>query len=92
MNASDAETIKDGSYFFLNLNAGMQIQRKKFKRLPITQAVIDRVHAIAIKEKQQEIIDDCPIFEWRPNRHIQEDDEGDSGNEQDDDTSKPNSV
>ena len=59
---------KNGSYYFLNLNTGTRIRRKKFKKLPITQAVIDRVHSLAIGEGQPEITDDGPMFEWRPRR------------------------
>ena len=57
-------------YPFMNLNTGRVLWRRKFTELPITDLVIQQVHALATHDKQRTIIGGYPLFEWRPGHGI----------------------
>ena len=55
-----------GGHYFMNLATGKQIHGYDWTSLPITEQVIDRVHDLAMDEKQPSIKPGEPTFEWTP--------------------------
>jgi hypothetical protein len=52
-----------GSYYFMSLQTGKQVSRRRWNELPVTQAVIDRVHALANAEANAPLVNDPFLFE-----------------------------
>ena len=63
----------NGKFPFLNLNTGRVIHRRQFTEIPITDLVINRVHQLAITDKQRNIVGGSPLIEWRPGLSIDDD-------------------
>ena len=62
--------IKHGSYYFMSLETGKRLNCYQWNELPITSEVIDRVNFLSTKEKQQQLQDGMPLFEWEPGVQI----------------------
>ena len=60
------ESNERGGHYFMSLYSGKEIHSYKWKELPINDEVIDRVHELAISEKQKVLLEQTPLFEWRP--------------------------
>eukprot|EP00980_Cylindrotheca_fusiformis_P023895 scaffold11143_cov110-Cylindrotheca_fusiformis.AAC.1 len=56
-----------GSYRFLSLQTGRAIKRSRWNEKPITDAVIEQVHALANAEANAPLEDDLFAYEWAPN-------------------------
>ena len=53
-----------GSYYFMSLRTGKLLHRRNYTTLPLSNDIIDRVHAIAADENQPILSDHCPVFEF----------------------------
>lgn len=62
-----------GDFFFVSLATGARISRHKWQVLPMTDAAIARVEALAIQDKQPLIQASGLIVEWRPDQAIDDD-------------------
>jgi len=61
-----------GDYFFMSLVTGKRLSRHQWTEIPMTNAVISAVEAMAEKEGQPLIKGGVPLFEWRPNASVEE--------------------
>jgi len=61
-----------GDYFFMSLVTGKRLSRHQWTKIPMTNAVISAVKAMAEKEGQPLIKGGVPLFEWRPNASIED--------------------
>ena len=61
-----------GDYFFMSLVTGKRLSRHQWTKIPMTNAVISAVEAMAEKEGQPLIKGGVPLFEWRPNASVEE--------------------
>ena len=59
-----------GSYHFLSLETGRILNSRKWRRLSITDDVIDTVASIAERQHQPDMIDNYPIFETEPGNSL----------------------
>jgi len=59
-----------GSYHFLSLTTGKRISRRRWTELPMTDAVINRVHTLALAEHPQAAHANNFVFEWAANNPI----------------------
>ena len=66
---------QDGSYHFLSLTTGRRLTRSQWTALPITNDVIERVHAIAEAQGHGIIQGGSLDFAWGPNEPIADDDD-----------------
>ena len=85
---------ENGNVYFMNLENGEKFSSNKWKEIPITDDVIDRVHEIALEQDQPEVIDHELIFEWQPgvpienidaNNNENDDNNNDDGGDNNDD-------
>ena len=53
-----------GGHYFMSLTSGKKIHGFKWVELPISNEVVDRVHELANKEEQPELVNGDIIFEW----------------------------
>eukprot|EP00980_Cylindrotheca_fusiformis_P022820 scaffold9805_cov88-Cylindrotheca_fusiformis.AAC.1 len=65
--ALGATNNMSGSYRFLSLQTGRAIKRSRWNEKPITDAVIEQVHALANAEANAPLEDDLFAYEWAPN-------------------------
>ena len=56
---------ENGKFLFMNLNTGSVLWGTKFRELPITYLIIQRVYFLAKRDKQKNIVGGCPLIEWR---------------------------
>jgi hypothetical protein len=56
-----------GSYRFLSLDTGKRISRRRWTELPITEEIINRVHQLALNERNHNPQAPNFLFEWTPN-------------------------
>ena len=61
-----------GDYFFMSLVTGRRLSRHQWTNIPMTNAVISAVEAMAEKEGQPLIKGGVPLFEWRPNASVED--------------------
>jgi hypothetical protein len=61
-----------GDYFFILLVTGKQLFRHQWTEIPMTNAVISAVGAMAEKESQPLIKGGVPLFEWQPNASVED--------------------
>ena len=61
-----------GGYYFMSLETGRKINGYIWEELPISDRAIRRIHELAKKEKQPELVDGCITFEWSPGIPIQD--------------------
>jgi len=61
-----------GDYFFMSLVTGKRLSRHQWTEIPMTNAVISAVEAMAEKEGQPLIKGGVPLFEWRPNASVED--------------------
>ena len=61
-----------GGYYFMYLATGKQLHSFICKELPINDQVISRLNDMATKEKQPEMTQGYPIFEWSPSLPIKD--------------------
>jgi hypothetical protein len=59
-----------GSYYFMSLQTGKQISRRRWTEKPATPAVITRVHDLANAEANAPLLDDPFQFNWTPDLPI----------------------
>ena len=64
-----------GDYHFMSLKTGRRLARRQWTVIPATIDVITAVEDIAKREGQPLIAGGCPIFEWKPNDIIDDDDD-----------------
>ena len=62
-----------GDYFFLSMSTGARISRHAWTEVPITDAAIARVEALALADGQPLIQERGLVVEWRHNQHIDDD-------------------
>ena len=55
-----------GFYRFMSLDTGMLLKRKQYTALPITQAVVERVHELAINQGMPIFKNGCPSITMEP--------------------------
>jgi hypothetical protein len=60
------------NYFFMSLVTGKRLSRHQWTEIPMTNAVISAVEAMAEKEGQLLIKGGVPLFEWRPNASVED--------------------
>ena len=65
----------------MSLLTGKRIHRYIWEELPIGDDVIDRVHDLATDEKQPELVDGIPLFEWSNGKIIEDDNDDYDGSE-----------
>ena len=53
-----------GGYYFMSLVSGKRLHSYQWVEAPIPQEIIDRVHELAIKEKQPLLHGGVPVFKW----------------------------
>jgi len=56
----------------MSLVTGKRLSRHKWTDIPMTNAVISAVEAMAEKEGQSLIKGGVPLFEWRPNASVED--------------------
>jgi hypothetical protein len=61
-----------GDYFFMSLVTGKRLSRHQWTKIPMTNAVISAVEAVAEKEGQPLIKGGVPLFKWRPNASVED--------------------
>jgi hypothetical protein len=61
-----------GDYFFMSLVTGKRLSRHQWTEIPMTNAVISAVEAMAEKEGQPLIQGGVPLFEWRQNASVED--------------------
>jgi hypothetical protein len=59
-----------GDYYFMSLATGEKLSRHSWTVLPLTDAAIARVEAIALHQQQPLIQSSGLVVEWRPDQHI----------------------
>ena len=59
-------------YFFMSLVTGKRLSRHQWTEIPMTNAVISAVEAMAEKEGQSLIKGGVPLFKWRPNASVED--------------------
>jgi len=62
-----------GSWAFLSLSTGKEVDGRTFTPLPITDEVVDRVAELAAAQGQPIIHDGRLLYEWRPGMPIADD-------------------
>ena len=62
-----------GDYYFMSLATGARISRHNWHALPMTDAAIARVEALAVQDKQPLIQASGLVVEWRPDQPIDDD-------------------
>ena len=62
-----------GDYFFMSLTTGKKLSRHSWTVLPMTNAAIARVEAIALHQKQPLLQASGLVVEWRPDQLIDDD-------------------
>ena len=55
-----------GGYQFMSLTTGDRLSRQQWTELPMPNWVIDKVESLAKAEKQKEMNNNEPLWEWRP--------------------------
>ena len=60
-----------GEYFFMSLVTGKRLSRHQWTEIPMTNAVISAVEAMAEKEGQPLMKGGVPLFEWRLNASVE---------------------
>ena len=55
---------EQGAYYFMSLNTGERLNRRKWTELPMGNDVIAAVEARALREGQPLLRGGCPLFEW----------------------------
>jgi hypothetical protein len=63
----------NGDYFFMSLATGQRIHRRSWTVLPISDAVISRVEAIALSENMPPVDDGHPLLEYDPDMLVDPD-------------------
>ena len=71
---------EQGAYYFMSLNTGERLNRRKWTELPMGNDVIAAVEARALREGQPSLKGGCPLFEWRPDVPIQNNENQDVNN------------
>jgi hypothetical protein len=61
-----------GDCFFMSLVTGKRLSRHQWTEIPMTNAVISAVEAMAEMEGQPLIKGGVPLFEWRPNASVED--------------------
>jgi len=61
-----------GDYFFMSLVTGKRLSRHQWNEIPMTNAVISAVKAMAEKEGLPLIKGGVPLFEWPPNASVED--------------------
>jgi hypothetical protein len=64
-----------GSYHFLSLVTGKRINRRRWTQLPITDAIIARVHELALAESDYDLKASNFVFGWDLNMPFTDDDD-----------------
>ena len=55
-----------GGYYFQSLYSGKRLHAYHWKELPVDAEIIDRVHELAINERQPSSVNSELLFEWTP--------------------------
>ena len=76
-----------GGHYFMSIDTGKKIHGSKWVVKPINQDVIDRVHALAKKEKQPLLVNNTPLFEYNIGRPVGNDNISDEESDLGDDLS-----
>jgi hypothetical protein len=63
----------NGDYYFMSLATGQRIHRRSWTVLPISDAVISRVEAIALSENMPPVDDGHPLLEYDPDMLVDPD-------------------
>ena len=64
-----------GGHNFMSLYTGKRIHAYDWTELPVDDDVIERVEELAINEKQPDIINNMPLFEWKAGESILDNDD-----------------
>ena len=70
-----------GGFYFMSLYTGKRLNSYVWEELPISDEVIERVEELAEQQKQPDLINGIPTFEWTP--HTQRVEHEDRDEEQD---------
>ena len=60
-----------GGFYFMSLYTGKRINSYVWEELPISDEVIERVEEIAQQQKQPQLVNGIPIFEWNQNNTVE---------------------